>query len=68
MDVVAARLSSQVPRVAAVRAGWSIAWPFLRRFQQLRLKFAAKNLDSDVSSHKKESNSNYASSANVPSH
>jgi len=29
---------------------------------------AAKNLDGDVSSHEKEGNSDYAGSANLPSH
>jgi len=37
-----------------------------RTFQRLRL--AAKNSESDVSSHKNEGNSNCAGSANLPSH
>jgi hypothetical protein len=37
----------------------------IKTFQQLRIKFAPKNLGGDVNSHKKEGNSNYAGSTNL---
>jgi hypothetical protein len=51
--------------ISSASGGGRLLFYFLsiRTFQQLRLKFAAKNLDGDVNSHKKERNSNYASSA-----